>query len=270
MEAAGGGAIEEGQPPEPASDGGSAPEPEHGGEENPLVADDAPIADRSCSVDRSSADERSSSPIRQFSSDSSDDDGEDLATVDASKQLYCCHSASSPASSQAKHIVQILVTERGWKEWPVEEHTYPGASSVTLRPKDCQKVAFCNSGFWSLSFEISIDQTELMYDRIELAKLTESRDGTRSQICPPTYVLKSGGELPEIQPTPGPQVWFLKQNLTNFGLGVVPVCSPAEALPLLAAGAAYVLQPHIPSPLLFDGRKFHVRLYLMVAQKCAW
>jgi hypothetical protein len=214
---------------------------------------------------------RAESPLAVFSDDSSTDDGEDLPAEDqSSKELWCCHCSTSPASSQTEHIVKILVRERGWRQWPTEEHVYPGSTSKVVRPKDCTKVAFCNSGFWSLCFEISIDQTELLYDRVNLAKLTSSRDCTTSNICPPSYVIRAGEPPPQIQPSTGPSVWFLKKNLSNFGLGVVAVKTPEEAFELVEPDGVYVLQPHIHRPVLFDGRKFHLRLYLMVAQRRTW
>ena len=127
------------------------------------------------------------------------------------------------------------------------------------------------SGYWSTSFEISIDQTELLYDRVNLAKLTGSRDCISSDVCPPSYVIRDGKPMPRVYPTNGPQLYFLKKNLSNYGLGVVAVKTPDEALALVESDGEYVLQPHVPSPLLYDGsRKFHVRLYLMIAQRKGW
>lgn len=126
------------------------------------------------------------------------------------------------------------------------------------------------SGYWSKYFEISIDQTELLYDRVNLAKLTGSRDCTSSLICPASYVIRHGKPVPRIHPTTGPKLFFLKKNLSNYGLGVVATKTPDEALALVEPGEEYVLQPHIPAPILFDGKKFHIRLYLMIAQRKSW
>ena len=105
---------------------------------------------------------------------------------------------------------------------------------------------------------------------MNLAKLTGSRDCITSDICPATYVLRHGKPAPRIHPSTGPQLFFLKKNLSNYGLGVVAVKTPDEALSLVEPDGEYVLQPHIPSPVLYDGRKFHLRLYLMIAQRKAW
>lgn len=105
---------------------------------------------------------------------------------------------------------------------------------------------------------------------MNLAKLTSSRDCTSSDICPATYVLRHGKPAPRIHPATGPQLFFLKKNLSNYGLGVVAVKTPEEALSLVEPDGEYVLQPHIPSPVLYHGRKFHLRLYLLIAQRKSW
>ena len=80
--------------------------------------------------------------------------------------------------------------------------------------------------------------------------------------------------------------WFLKENLQNFGLGThcIPRPDPSLILSLLRPNnKGYVLQPHIARPALYlderladnraevrAGRKFHLRLYLLMAQHAAW
>ena len=90
--------------------------------------------------------ERPDSPMKAFSDDSSSSDGEELKESPGSRTLWCCHCSTSPASSQTQHIVTLLVKEQGWKEWPAVEHQYPGSTSTVMRPKDCMKIEFCNSG----------------------------------------------------------------------------------------------------------------------------
>lgn len=105
--------------------------------------------------------------------------------------------------------------------------------------------------------------------------------------------------------TSGPWCYFLKENLQNFGLGTTCVSSSdaATVLPLMRQDKGYVLQPHIARPALYwddctpdgrrqahsnppqhhffqgdvqriacacSGRKFHLRQYLLIAQRGAW
>ena len=90
--------------------------------------------------------QRPDSPLQAFSDDSSSDDGEELNATPRSRVLWCCHCSTSPASSQTAHIVALHVREHGWKQWPTEEHLYPGSTSKVMRPKDATHVDFCNSG----------------------------------------------------------------------------------------------------------------------------
>lgn len=89
---------------------------------------------------------RADSPLQEFEDSSSTDEDEPLGEVPGHRELVCCHSSTSPASSQTQHIVRMLVREHGWQEWPTEEHIYPGSTTKVMRPKNCTKVDFCNSG----------------------------------------------------------------------------------------------------------------------------
>jgi hypothetical protein len=141
---------------------------------------------------------------------------------------------------------------------------------------------------------MTIKETDWLFDRLKLAELTGSMNCTESKICPPTYVLPpkatetaikglcaSASDVVDTDAT----CWFLKENLQNFGLGThcIPSPDPSLILPLLRPDKGYVLQPHITRPALYldvgladnqaedrIGRKYHLRLYLLIAQHGAW
>ena len=158
-----------------------------------------------------------------------------------------------------------------------EPHTYDFGYTVH-RPIQGQKVEFANATFWSLDFETCIDQTEWLFDRLKLAELTGSANCVSSTICPPTYIVAAEQREANLPP-PGADLrgpWFLKENLQNFGLGThcVPTPRIEEITDKMKPGKDYVLQPHIARPALYtEGggrRKFHLRLYILVAQRAEW
>ena len=161
--------------------------------------------------------------------------------------------------------------------WMQEPHTYDFGYTVH-RPIQGQKVEFANATFWSLDFETCIDQTEYLFDRLKLAELTGSANCVSSTICPPTYIVAAERREANLPP-PGADLrspWFLKENLQNFGLGTYCVPTPRieEIADKMKPGKDYVLQPHIARPALYtEGggrRKFHLRLYILVAQRAEW
>eukprot|EP01052_Picozoa_sp_SAG31_P007912 SAG31_NODE_387_length_16403_cov_5.062071_13_plen_357_part_00 len=187
---------------------------------------------------------------------------------------WCCHCRTSPAQSQTAIVCTILTDPKYgycWKQWPTEEWTYKGAGPTPrTRPRDSKRVDFTNSGFHAGRYTISsVDETEMLYDRLNLCDLTGARDNIDSDICPPTYIFSAQYSAPEFETERSwmdEGVWFLKENLQNYGQGTWVVKTPKQASKLVQKGKDYVLQPHIAKPLLYDGRKFHIRLYLLIVK----
>lgn len=167
------------------------------------------------------------------------------------------------------------------------------------RPVQSEHLDLCNSSYFSVHFNMTIKETEWLFDRLKLAELTGSLNCTTSAICPPTYVFlptrtengvkdlcatmtEAFGSTKDAETR---TCWFLKENRQNFGLGThcIPHPDPCIILPLLRPGKGYVIQPHIVHPALYlddelataeniaqRGRKYHLRLYILIAQTAAW
>jgi len=60
------------------------------------------------------------------------------------------------------------------------------------------------------------------------------------------------------------RVWFLKDSIHNHGEGVFVFHTLEQALAAAKPHVRYVLQPHIADPLLYEGRKFNLRVYLAI------
>jgi hypothetical protein len=190
--------------------------------------------------------------------------------------LLCCARLRCAGSS----LISILLTERGWKEWPSEDWFLSKAGEMLRRPKDARQVAFCNCASYS-TVVVDAPGSDHAYDRLLLADIcghTVKDTHPEAFICPPTYKIKNGGlvgaeTIDETWNGERPSMWFLKENSRNYGQGI-DVCSTAEEALEIAArneaekpggGREYVLQPHIVNPLLYlDTYKFHIRVYALI------
>jgi len=88
-------------------------------------------------------------------------------------------------------------------------------------------------------------------------------------LMPPTYIIVDGkwvGEAPPPEPPDAlPMPWFVKQTDRNWGTSVVCCSRPEECMSLTKPDAAYVVQKHIPNPLLYyNGEKCHIKFYNLI------
>merc|ERR1739848_349863 len=83
---------------------------------------------------------------------------------------------------------------------------------------------------------------------------------------PPTYIIVDQRWIgdpppPEATGTP-PMPWFVKETDRNWGTSVTCCQYPEECMGLTKEQGAYVVQRHIPDPLLYDnGEKCHIKFY---------
>merc|ERR1712167_242261 len=81
---------------------------------------------------------------------------------------------------------------------------------------------------------------------------------------PPTFVIadcKWVGEVPVDKPSDPLLPWFVKETDRNWGTSVQCCQHASECMALTEPGATYVVQQHIANPLLYDGRKCHIKFY---------
>jgi hypothetical protein len=129
------------------------------------------------------------------------------------------------------------------------------------RPAKGQHCEFCNCSSYSDTL-VDLNGTEHAYDRLLLAAMP-------GDLCPPSFRIKDGEcqdalRIPKTVNGEVPCCWFLKENGRNFGLSIIITATASEALAAAKTDAEYVLQPHIVRPMLFGGRKFHIRVYALL------
>ena len=86
---------------------------------------------------------------------------------------------------------------------------------------------------------------------------------TGDAYAPPGAVEAEAAAKDGVDPDPDSSVWFLKETNRNYAAGTF-VCASAAACRMQAEpDKNYVVQRHYENPMLIDGKKFHIRAYLM-------
>lgn len=166
-----------------------------------------------------------------------------------------------------QHLMQQCrpCTNVCWRPWPVQEWYADHLRGQTYRcPVGKRVVDFCDEPQFS-GIAMFLKGREWLDEKEKL--ITLRYDNTILQI-PPTFVIRQGQWVDAAPPTSSAAseiCWFLKEVIKNGGRAVQVCPSAEDALALAEARNNYVVQAHIPSPLLTDnGRKCHVKFYSLV------
>mmetsp|Transcript_8713 Transcript_8713/g.16214 ORF Transcript_8713/g.16214 Transcript_8713/m.16214 type:complete len:570 (-) Transcript_8713:97-1806(-) len=91
-----------------------------------------------------------------------------------------------------------------------------------------------------------------------------------AQFCmPETFILEKGkwigkAPLPDNEVPNAP--WFVKEANRNWGASVMCCLRPSQCVDLTKPDSTYVVQQHVPDPLLMDdGRKCHIKFYVLLS-----
>lgn len=84
------------------------------------------------------------------------------------------------------------------------------------------------------------------------------------EYAPPGAVEAEAAAAKEgVDPDPDSVVWFLKETNRNYAAGTFVHASAAACRMHAESDRNYVVQRHYTNPMLHDGKKFHIRAYLM-------
>lgn len=84
---------------------------------------------------------------------------------------------------------------------------------------------------------------------------------------PDTYIIENGqwrGAVPPSDDQVTDLPWFVKEADRNWGTSIHVCAKPSACLNLVKPTGVYVVQPHIKDPLLHDGRKCHIKFYVLL------
>ena len=166
------------------------------------------------------------------------------------------------------YAAHLLRKEDAWIEWPTQ-NWYADFSRSFNCPLGQKVVDFCDEPKFSrvcvfLKGREHLDEKEkLLQLRCDEVCMPESfLVHNRSWIGDST---PSEEDLAQVGP------WFVKEVNKNGGRAIQICHTLQDALALTEARVTYVVQKHIPDPLLAGGHKCHIKLYnLLISREDVW
>ena len=164
---------------------------------------------------------------------------------------------------------RVLTTTRTrWRAYPRERWFRYNDPRVPQPQVHCPlanlTVDLCDQSSYTMC-GVVLRGNMILNSKVELAELLSK---VQSTLAPPTFVLRGGcradgtveAAMVRVAAEHDP-VWFLKDSEADYGRGITVLSSPLEYTKHLHSGRDYVLQAHVPRPLLYAGAKFHIRQY---------
>jgi len=171
------------------------------------------------------------------------------------KWFYCsdCH-----VGGHGRRFCRYLLKRPNWRIYPSEEWFQDRNGQVSHCPLGKQGVDFTDETYFS-RICMHIKGRTWLEDKRKLYEFVPD-------LMPYTYVIQNRkwlGDVPESVPADAPPwPWFLKETDRNWGTSVHCLSSPDECLENAKDDATYVVQKHIPDPLLYtNGEKCHIKFY---------
>ena len=164
-------------------------------------------------------------------------------------------------SLYAHHLLQENGSE--WKTYPTQKwYEDIFRSKQYLCPLGKRVVGFCGEPQFS-EVAMFIKGREFLDDKVKLLQTAE-------EFMPKTFVFDGDCvRNPHGDESSGP--WFVKASDKNGGKAIKIAADRDESLRLAAShsGEVYAIQRHISSPHLIDGRKWHLKMYLLLTSDAA-
>ena len=188
-------------------------------------------------------------------------------------------------STLARNIGYILANDYGFEEIPKEFwfksetiETDDPDDGIMYQPLNKTACEWCDRNVYSF-VENRFENSVVLFSKIQLSRLILCHSSIcGNHLAPVTYVVrfnkgKCSHEFDEFQnprvlspPTSMDDIacYFLKDDEADYGTGVFAFKTIEECFQNCKSGKQYVIQPHIRDPLLYEGRKFSVRVYGLV------
>mmetsp|Transcript_13643 Transcript_13643/g.31019 ORF Transcript_13643/g.31019 Transcript_13643/m.31019 type:complete len:531 (-) Transcript_13643:23-1615(-) len=170
------------------------------------------------------------------------------------KFYYCtdCH-----VGGHGLRYCSYLLKRPNWRVYPFEKWFTDKSGQTSYCPLGRQGVDFADETYFS-RISMHIKGRIWLEDKRKLYEFVP-------EYMPLTFVIMNGkwvGEPPSEPADSPPMPWFVKETDRNWGTSVVCCARPEECLGLAKPDATYVVQKHIPDPLLFtNGEKCHIKFY---------
>jgi len=174
------------------------------------------------------------------------------------KWFYCsdCH-----VGGHGQRYCRYLLKRPNWRIYPSEKWFEDRHGQVSHCPLGKKAVDFTDETYFS-RIAMHIKGRIWLEDKRKLYEFVPD-------LMPYTYVIQNRRWVGEVPPAPPadapPWPWFIKETDRNWGTSVVCCSSPVECLEKAKDDATYVVQKHIPNPLLYyNGEKCHIKFYTLL------
>eukprot|EP00933_Yihiella_yeosuensis_P018707 TRINITY_DN15273_c0_g1_i1.p1 TRINITY_DN15273_c0_g1~~TRINITY_DN15273_c0_g1_i1.p1 ORF type:complete len:514 (-),score=119.02 TRINITY_DN15273_c0_g1_i1:98-1639(-) len=179
-----------------------------------------------------------------------------ISRGDDRKFFYC---ADCRVGGHGQRFCSYLLKRPNWRVYPNEKWFEDKHGNTSHCPLGRRCIDFTDETYWS-RISMHIKGRIWLEDKRKLYEFVP-------ELMPLTYVIVNQqwvGDPPKEEPDAPPMPWFVKETDRNWGTSVVCCAKPSECLGLAKADpdATYVVQKHIPSPLLYkNGEKCHIKFY---------
>jgi hypothetical protein len=169
--------------------------------------------------------------------------------------FYC---ADCKVGGHGNRFCQYLLKRPNWRVYPTEKWFEDNQGQVSYCPLGRLGVDFADESYFSrivmhIKGRIWLEDKRKLYEFVP-------------DLMPPTYVIVDSKWVGSPPPPEGPGVelmpWFVKETDRNWGTSVQCCQRPEECMGLVKPTGTYVVQRHIPKPLLYDNdEKCHIKFY---------
>lgn len=182
--------------------------------------------------------------------------GTGRAEVGSNRKIFYC--SDCRVGGHGQRFCRYLLKRPNWRIYPSEKWFEDRNGQVSHCPLGKKAVDFTDETYFS-RIAMHIKGRIWLEDKRKLYEFVPD-------LMPYTFVIQNRqwvGEVPSTPPADAPPwPWFLKETDRNWGTSVVCCASAEECLQKAKDDATYVVQKHIPDPLLYyNGEKCHIKFY---------
>lgn len=185
--------------------------------------------------------------------------GTGAAQKGQNRQIFYC--SDCHVGGHGQRFCSYLLKRPNWRVYPSEKWFEDKGGTTSYCPLGKRGVDFTDETYFS-RISMHIKGRIWLEDKRKLYEFVPD-------LMPLTYVIEDQhwiGEPPPPEPVDSPPMpWFVKETDRNWGTSIVCCARPEDCLAVAKPDSTYVVQKHIPNPLLYtNGEKCHIKFYILL------